>query len=168
MGHGLRKTRQTAEAAIQSPWVVGVYSLLLGVWVFGIAGALAAETDAQESIRKLLESQVAAWNRGDIDGFMQGYWKSRKTEFVGGNGVLRGWQAVLERYRRQYPDRQAMGTLTFSDLEITALGPDAAMALGRWRLTRKGDHPGGVFTLVLRKFPEGWRIIHDHTSASKE
>jgi len=112
----------------------------------------------------VLDSQVAAWNSGNLDGFMQGYWNSPKTTFAGSSGVKRGWQAVLERYRHDYPDRQAMGKLEFSKLEITLLSPDAALVLGEWRLERAHHLPGGVFTLVFRKFPEGWRIIHDHTS----
>ena len=119
---------------------------------------------AKAEIRAVLDDQVEAWNRGDVARFMEGYWKSEKTEFVGSSGVLRGWQAVLGRYRKTYPDRRAMGALTFSELEITELSPAAALVLGRWRLEREHDHPGGVFTLVLRKFPEGWRIILDHTS----
>jgi len=118
----------------------------------------------EAEIRAVLEAQVTAWNRDDIDAFMQGYWKSDKTEFVGSNGILRGWQAVLDRYRKAYPDSRAMGTLTFSSLEITLLSPTAALVLGEWKLDREADHPGGVFTLVFRKFPEGWRIINDHTS----
>ena len=124
-----------------------------------------APPDVAVEIRTLLDAQSAAWNRGDVEGFMAGYWKSEKTTFSGANGVLRGWQAVLERYRRDYPDRAAMGTLTFSGLEITALAPDAALVLGNWHLERASGPVGGVFSLVLRKFPEGWRILHDHTSA---
>lgn len=115
-------------------------------------------------VRAVLDAQVAAWNRGDVEAFMQGYWKSEKTEFVGSNGVIRGWQGVLDRYRRTYPDKSAMGRLTFSGLEITILSPEAALVLGQWQLEREHDRPGGVFTLVFRRFPDGWRIIHDHTS----
>jgi ketosteroid isomerase-like protein len=79
--------------------------------------------------------------------------------------VQRGWDALLERYKRSYPDRAAMGHLTFSEIEITPLGPDAAVILGHWQLQRDKDAPEGVFTLVARRLPEGWRIIHDHTSA---
>lgn len=118
----------------------------------------------EAEIRALLDAQAAAWNRGDIQGFMEGYWKSPQTAFVGSNGVVRGWQAVLDRYRRTYPDRRAMGTLTFSGIEVTLLSPDSALILGHWQLERERDRPGGVFTLVARKFPDGWRIIHDHTS----
>lgn len=119
---------------------------------------------AEATVRALLEAQNAAWNRGDIEGFMTGYWKSENTTFAGAKGVSRGWQALLDRYRRDYPDRAAMGALTFSDLEITVLAPDAALVLGHWHLDRATGPVGGVFSLVVRKFPEGWRIIHDHTS----
>jgi uncharacterized protein (TIGR02246 family) len=127
-------------------------------------GSKAAAT-AEAEIRAVLNKQAAAWNRGDIEAFMQWYWKSEKLTFAGSSGVTRGWQPVLERYRKNYPDRAAMGRLTFSELEITQFGPDAALVLGRWRLERANDRPGGVFTLVVRKLPAGWRIIHDHTSS---
>ena len=129
------------------------------------AAAASPETTEQAAIRALLQSQQEAWNRADIEIFMVGYWKSDKTEFVGSNGILRGWKAVLDRYRKSYPDKAAMGKLSFSDLEINMLSPDSAYILGRWQLERDKDRPGGVFTLIARKFPEGWRIIHDHTSA---
>lgn len=140
-----------------------------------LAAALAAGNNApllanragkavEVDVRALLAAQSSDWNRGDIEAFMAGYWKSDSTTFAGAKGVFRGWQALLDRYRRDYPDRAAMGTLTFSDLEITTLAPDAAFALGHWHLDRASGPVGGVFSLVLRKFPEGWRIIHDHTS----
>ena len=129
------------------------------------AVAASPRPSAQAGIRTVLETQRAAWNRGHLETFMEGYWKSDRTEFVGASGVQHGWQAVLDRYRRSYPDRKAMGQLTFSELEIALLAPDAAYVVGHWQLEREADHPGGVFTLILRKFPEGWRIVHDHTSA---
>ncbi|HME00020.1 MAG TPA: nuclear transport factor 2 family protein [Terriglobia bacterium] len=125
-------------------------------------------THPETAIRAVLDAQVADWNRGDVDSFMQSYWKSESTEFVGANGVVKGWQAVLDRYRKAYPDRQAMGTLTFSDLEFTVLCPTAALVTGHYHLQREKDQPTGVFTLVFRQFPEGWKIINDHTSATKE
>jgi ketosteroid isomerase-like protein len=131
---------------------------------FNSAAAQSEPSGAETAIRKVLGDQVAAWNGGDVVAFMEGYWKSPQTTFSGASGVLRGWQAVLERYHRQYPDRAAMGRLSFSDLEISLLAPDAALVLGHWQLERAQDHPSGVFTLVLRKLPEGWRIVHDHTS----
>lgn len=142
-------------------------ALLIALTGAGLLMALAAappESKGESQIRAVLEEQAKDWNRGDIDGFMKGYWNSQRTIFAGSSGVTRGWQKVLERYKRGYPDRKAMGALTFSDLEITMLSSKAAVVLGRWQLERENDRPGGVFTLVLQKMPEGWRIIHDHTS----
>jgi len=120
----------------------------------------------EAEIRALLKKQVADWNRGNVTAFMQGYWNSPETEFVSSSGILRGWKIVLDRYRAQYPNRAAMGHLDFSNLEITLLGQDAALVVGHWQLKRQADTPGGFFTLVFRKFTEGWRIINDHTSES--
>ncbi len=116
------------------------------------------------AIRKVMDEQAAAWNRGDVEGFMQGYWKSEKLNFVSGTDVARGWQAALDRYRKNYDSKAKMGTLTFSGLEITVLSKDSAVVLGSWALRREKDDPGGKFTLIFRKFKDGWRIIHDHTS----
>ncbi len=140
--------------------------LLLFVLMLVFHGTARSEDRGGEAaIRAMLDEQVAAWNRGDLEKFMETYWKSPKTAYVGANGVFRGWQGVLDRYRRTYPDRQTMGKTTFSDLEITMLSPDAALILGHWHLERASGRLGGVFSLVVRKFPEGWRIILDHTSA---
>ena len=124
-----------------------------------------AQQGPEAAICDVLEKQVTAWNRGDIDGFMEGYWKSEKLTFVTSSGVTRGWQNVIERYRRGYPDRKTMGTLSFTDLEVTLLSPDSAAVLGHWQLQREADGPEGHFTLIVRKFPEGWRVVHDHTTA---
>ncbi|HXJ92741.1 MAG TPA: nuclear transport factor 2 family protein [Terriglobia bacterium] len=126
----------------------------------------ASPESLEAGVRALLKKQVADWNRGDVTAFMRGYWKSPETEFVGTDGIMRGWQNVLDRYRKTYPDRASMGHLDFTNLEVTVLGPEAALAVGHWQLKRQNDTPGGVFTLVFRKFPEGWRIINDHTSQS--
>ena len=115
------------------------------------------------AIRKVMDDQAAAWNRGDIDGFMKGYWNSKKLVFVSSE-VTRGWQPTLDRYKKTYGSREKMGTLTFSDLEITVLSRDAAVVLGSWSLARANDNPRGKFTLLFRKFKEGWRIVMDHTS----
>ena len=95
---------------------------------------------------------------------MKGYWNSPQLSFSGSTGVSRGWKAVLDRYQRSYPDKATMGHLDFSDLEIHPLGDSAAMVLGKWHLKRSSGDVGGVFTLVFQKFPDGWKIIHDHTS----
>ena len=120
---------------------------------------------ASADIHAVLDDQRAAWNRGDIEAFMKGYWNSPALSFAGTSGITRGWEPVMERYRKNYPDTDAMGHLDFSDIEIRLLGNEAALVLGRWHLNRANDAPGGVFTLVFQRFPEGWRIIHDHTSA---
>jgi uncharacterized protein (TIGR02246 family) len=118
----------------------------------------------REAISTVLRAQQSAWNRADVDAFLEGYWHSPKLTFSGSNGVARGWDAVRARYKKNYPDRAAMGQLNFSDLEFRFLGPDAALVLGKWRLQREKDELGGVFTLVWQRFPDGWKIIHDHTS----
>jgi uncharacterized protein (TIGR02246 family) len=124
--------------------------------------------DAKEStaIRAVLDAQVAAWNRGDIEGFMDGYWRSTETVFVSGDTVTHGWQTVLDRYKKGYDTRDKMGALMFSDLEIKLISKDAAVALGRWQLTRASDTPHGRFTLIFRRTGQGWRIVHDHTSSA--
>jgi ketosteroid isomerase-like protein len=118
----------------------------------------------KNQIRKVMDDQTAAWNRGDIEGFMQGYWKSDKMLFISGDNVSRGWQAALDRYKKNYDTKAKMGVLEFSDLEITVLSNDSAVVLGSWALQREKDNPKGKFTLIFRKFKDGWRVVHDHTS----
>src|SRR5229473_5991324 len=152
--------------------VVGILPLL---FVFSTlkrgraAGKTTEEQNAdRDAIRLILNTQQAEWNRGDVDAFLVGYWQSPELTFSGSSGVSRGWDGVLARYRKNYPDRAAMGQLEFSGLEFRFLGPDAALVLGRWHLTRAQGDVGGVFSLVWQRFPEGWRIVHDHTSAVAE
>ncbi|MDQ5844768.1 MAG: DUF4440 domain-containing protein [Acidobacteriota bacterium] len=118
------------------------------------------------AIRAVLDAQRDDWNRGDIEGYMDGYARSDDTVFVSGDNVTRGWQTVLERYKKAYDSREKMGSLTFSDLEITLIGNDRATVLGRWHLKRSKDEPHGRFTLILRRTKLGWKIIHDHTSSA--
>jgi ketosteroid isomerase-like protein len=118
------------------------------------------------AVRAVLESQAAAWNRGDIDGYMEGYAKEDSTEFVSGDTLTRGWQTVLDRYKSHYDSRAKMGTLTFSELEIKPLSEYYMMATGRWQLARDSDTPHGRFTLIFRRTAAGWRIVHDHTSSA--
>jgi ketosteroid isomerase-like protein len=134
--------------------------------IMGGSHVTAAESDAtnQAEIRAVMAAQVAAWNRGDIDGFMAGYARSDATEFVSGDKITRGWQTVRDNYRKKYNSRDKMGRLLFSEIQVTPLGADAAIVLGRWKLVRKNDKPHGTFTLLFRLTPAGWRIVHDHTS----
>lgn len=122
-----------------------------------------SESKIAAEIRNVLETQTRAWNAGDIDGFMQGYWNSPRLVFVGST-VTRGWQPTLDNYKKKYDSRAKMGVLTFSDLEIEVLSKDAAVVLGSWALAREKDNPHGKFTLIFRKFRDGWKIVHDHTS----
>jgi ketosteroid isomerase-like protein len=121
------------------------------------------ETD-RAAILEALNAQQLAWNRGDVNAFLEGYWHSPEVSFSGANGIVRGWDAIEARYKKTYVDRDAMGQLRFSDLEFRFLGPDAALVLGHWHLTRAKGDVGGVFSLVWERLPGGWRIVHDHTS----
>ncbi len=115
-------------------------------------------------IRRVMDKQVAAWNRGDIDGFMQGYWRSPLMTFVSGDTVRRGWQETLDNYKRSYNTREKMGVLTFSELEIEIFSTTSAKVLGRWKVAHEPKDNQGRFTLIFRKFKAGWKIVHDHTS----
>lgn len=123
---------------------------------------------AQDDVRMLLEDQVEAWNRGDIEGYMKGYWESDDLMFVSGGSVLTGYHPVLERYKKAYATPERMGKLTFSELAIRELSSDAMIVTGEWRLLRSGDEPWGRFTLLVQRKAEGWRITYDHTSAAQD
>ena len=147
-----------------------LYFVALGV-IFSAQAASSAQsnkfdTTSEAAIRAVLDAQRDAWNRGNIEGYMDGYDRSPNTEFVGGDNISRGWQTVLDRYKKNYNSREKMGMLTFSDLEITMLSKDAALVLGRWRLKRANDEPHGIFTLLFRKTKTGWKIVHDHSSSA--
>lgn len=128
----------------------------------------AATGDSSNEIRAVLTNQQAAWNRGDIPVFLEGYWNSPELTFAGSEGIVRGYDGLLERYSKSYPDKAHMGELDFSALEIRPLGADSALVLGHWHLNRSVGDAGGVFSLVFHRFPVGWRIIHDHTSEQKQ
>ena len=141
--------------------------LLLSMFIFAVVtNGFAQSKDAKiaDEIRQVLNAQTAAWNSGSIDGFMSGYWNSEKLVFVSGANVTRGWQPTIERYKKSYDSRAKMGVLTFSDLEVDVLSKDAAVVLGSWSVAREKDNPHGKFTLVFRRFKDGWKIVHDHTS----
>jgi beta-aspartyl-peptidase (threonine type) len=138
--------------------------LLAGLALSGNVG----EGTEEASIRKLLEDQVAAWNKGDLEGFMAGYWKSPEMTFYSGRDKRQGWQAAYDRYKERYQSGgKEMGKLSFSELLIDRIGDDTALVRGRWKLDLKAETLDGLYTLLLRKKPEGWRIVHDHTSAGE-
>jgi len=131
---------------------------------------LAAPTladDAALAIEAVLSKQAEAWNRGDIDAFMEHYWKSDELTFSSGGQTTRGWQSTKENYQRRYSTREKMGQLTFWELEVTPLGAAAALVLGRWQLKRDESPVAGNFSLVMRKIDGKWVIIHDHTSRAE-
>ena len=144
-------------------------ALLLCLVFLSTCGVLAQVSPAEDAVRQVLTSQVEAWNRGDLAGFMNGYWNSPELTFFSGGEIAHGWQEALDRSKRRYQDAPGrMGKLDFSDLQIAALGSDAAFVRGRWHLAQgNGKTPHGLFTLIFRKFPDGWKIVHDHTSAAE-
>lgn len=148
----------------RTPLLIPVLAALLVPACRTAATVKCVECDA---VRTLLADQAAAWNRGDIDAFMQGYWRSEQLTFSSGGKTQRGFDATLQRYRDRYPTRAAMGTLAFSELETRLLPPDAMLVLGRWHLDRGEDSVGGNFSLVLQRLDGTWKIIHDHTSVEE-
>ncbi len=131
--------------------------------VYALAPADSADT--KRAIRHVLDSQVAAWNKGDLKGFMTTYWNSPELVFFSGKDVTKGWQGTYDRFQKRYQtEGREMGKLTFHDIEIEPLGPDAGFVRARFELVTSKDKTGGLFTLLVKKLPEGWRIVHDHTS----
>ncbi len=146
------------------------------VLLIALSGACALVAQAQNSkpagetaIEHVLRAQQDAWNRHDLDAFMTGYWKSPELTFFSGGNERHGWQETMDRYKATYQSPgHEMGKLEFSGLRIQMLGTDAAFVRGSWHLTMSdGKTPHGLFTLIFRKFPDGWKIVHDHTSAAE-
>lgn len=129
-----------------------------------------ARVDAEKAIKHLLVGQVEAWNRGDLKGFMEGYWHSPDLTFFSGGTVNKSWDAAMQRYQQRYQGTgKQMGKLDFQDLTIDLLSRQATVVTGSWHLTMPdGKEPYGLFTLVLKKLPNGWKIVHDHTSSAEE
>ncbi|WP_019960047.1 YybH family protein [Woodsholea maritima] len=145
-------------------------SILLSVLVLALSTPPndAAQDEASETraIASVIEAQRSAWNDGDVEGYMQGYWQDEALRFASGGTITYGWQQTLDRYKARYNTREAMGHLDFTDVEITLMDDDDGLVFGRWALTREGDHPSGLFTLHVHKFDEGWRVVADHTSSA--
>ena len=143
--------------------------LILGISTLSMLGFAGDDAAARTAIERVLQTQQSAWNRQDLEGFMAGYWNSPDLTFFSGANIASGWQGALERYRKTYQgEGKEMGKLEFSDLRIEPLGEDSAFVRGAWHLTMSdGKTPHGLFTLIFRRFPDGWKIIHDHTSAAQ-
>lgn len=121
-----------------------------------------------QAIKEVLFTQQDAWNKGDIEAYMAGYERSDSLRFASGGNVSFGWETTLERYKKGYPDKETMGQLTFSNLDVKLIGEHTALIFGKWELERKSDHPWGLFTLIFEYQDTGWKVVHDHTSSAKE
>ncbi len=132
-----------------------------------LLGSLRAQTPKEKdktAILNIMKNQESCWNKGDLEGFMNGYWESEELKFIGKSGITYGWQATLERYKKSYPDKAAMGKLTFDILHVEATGKKQMLVIGKWHLQREKDAPEGHFSLVWRKIGKDWVIIADHSS----
>ncbi len=123
-----------------------------------------AQSKEQKAVVAVLENQRLAWNKGNIEEYMQGYWKSDSLVFVGKNGPQYGWNKTLQNYQKSYPNKEAMGELQFNFINIEILDNNHAFVLGQWILTRANDEPKGYFTLRLRKIHGEWKVVYDHSS----
>ncbi|HEX2330401.1 MAG TPA: nuclear transport factor 2 family protein [Candidatus Angelobacter sp.] len=167
------------------PWAP-ISKLLISLLLFGALGSREASQDTtqkqisgeqrqeainriEQAVKHVLLSQVEAWNKGDLEGYMQGYLRSPDLTFFSGGTVTQGWEPTLERYRKRYQSGgNEMGHLEFQDLQVEPLGAKSAVATGKWELTmRDGKKPHGLFTLIFRQTEQGWKIIHDHTSSAE-
>jgi uncharacterized protein (TIGR02246 family) len=137
--------------------MLGVLLLLASLQTF-------AQNKDERAIRELLATQSAAWNRGDINAFMQGYWENDSLMFIGNSGVTYGWNNTLNNYKKGYPDAATMGQLTFTLLHVKKLSKEYYHVTGKWFLKRTVGDVGGHFTLVFRKIDGRWVIISDHSS----
>jgi uncharacterized protein (TIGR02246 family) len=152
---------------------IGIFRYFISISLLFLLtkGAVESRTsqNPESEIRAVLAAQVAAWNEGKLEAFMDGYWRSPELSFFSGGRKLAGWDATLERYRQTYQSEgKDMGKLDFSELEIQLLAEKAALVRGRWRLKMNdGKELGGLYTLIFRRFDKGWKIIHDHTSANQ-
>lgn len=141
-------------------------SLVIIIALFAITAQIPArgQSDDIARIRTLMDAQVRAWNAADIDAFMATYWHSDSLLFIGKKGLTYGWQATLENYKKNYPDKTAMGTLSFDLLEFKKLAADAYFVVGKWKLIRTIGDLSGHFSLVIRRIDGDWKITADHSS----
>lgn len=117
-----------------------------------------------EAIQQVMDKQESAWNQGDLEGFMQGYWKSDSLRFIGKRGITYGWQATLNNYKKGYPDSDAMGKLQFTNLSMEITGDSSAYVIGKWELFRSTDTLAGHYSLLWKNLNGRWLIIADHSS----
>lgn len=161
----MKQTLRARTKAIAAALSGALFLVLAACATPGISPAQEASEEA--AILSLLQAQDVAWNKGDIEGFMAGYWRAPGLRFASGGNITRGWDQTLARYKARYGTGAEMGTLTTSDHEIELLSPDAAIAHGKWQLDWQGKQPWGLYTLVLRKVDGEWRIVSDTTTAAE-
>lgn len=131
---------------------------------FALSLSIFGQVKEGEEIKKVLFAQRDAWNRGDLEGYMEGYWKSDSLKFIGKSGITMGWVKTLNNYRKGYPDKAAMGKLEFTIIELSILSKESAFMIGKWDLKREKDSPGGYFTLLWKKIKGEWKVTADHSS----
>jgi ketosteroid isomerase-like protein len=136
--------------------------IFLSALFFSLIGF--SQTNDEVTIRQVLDSQTESWNKGDIKGFMQGYWKDDSLMFIGKNGIHWGWQTTLENYKKNYPDRAAMGKLSFDIILVKKLSPEYFYVVGKWMLSRSIGDLSGHYNLLFKKINGQWLIIADHSS----
>jgi ketosteroid isomerase-like protein len=169
----MAKSREYPVIAFFTGAMVLWVALSIGMAIFTREKAVATEQERpagrsalEQEIQAVLDAQVEAWNKRDLEEFMVGYWKSPDLTFFSGGDVTSGWQQTLDRYRKRYQSEgREMGKLAFSDLRIKQAGDETAWVRGRFKLVTSKEAFGGLFTLVFQRMPEGWRIVHDHTSS---
>ncbi len=139
---------------------------LIFLFLLSLLAPLSAQKHASDvqAIRAVMQTQQDAWNRGDLEAFMQGYWKSDSLRFIGSRGLTYGWQATLDNYKKGYPNRDAMGTLRFDIISVEILSRRSAFVIGKWSLVRKAGDLSGHYTLLWRKIGGKWVIVADHSS----
>lgn len=142
-----------------------LFYFLLFAFLFNSSGLLGQKVSKSENqVRAIMAKQEQAWNAGDIEGFMNGYWESDSLKFIGKRGLTYGWEQTLANYKKSYPDRAAMGKLTFTLLHVSPIGKKSIHVIGKWHLQREADELQGHFTLVWKKIKGGWVIVSDHSS----
>jgi ketosteroid isomerase-like protein len=159
--HGVEYDQQEGRRMRQyRPWVLALAFLAL------LAGCQQEEALTDDVILKVILRREAWWNDGSIEGYMETYWNSPKLLVASGDKVTFGWEETLDGLQKRYPDIAAMGNLIYSVPDITILSNDSALAFGTWKIVREKDQSQGLFTLLLRRFDDGWLIVHDHTSSA--
>lgn len=151
---------------LQQPFRLLFLFCMLFSWFAGMYLVQAQELKPKDkqNILEVLEKQVECWNKQDIEGFMEGYWKSDSLKFIGKSGITKGWKGTLENYRKNYPDKNAMGILKFEIINVQGIASHAAVVTGKWMLTRTIGNLQGIFTLIFERIEKKWVIVYDHSS----